>query len=162
MQHRERGSVPLQVRTEGKSSILFRTTPENRASCAKNLKFIWIRTVFLSWQPVLRAIRPEEGPGDFIDVNTSDEDVIADGREETVGDEELRRLNLSRQCHYTIDDRLKEILVMDDGDNPEEHRQQAVNGSASWSLAEPMLFPHSREGSRKDDHGRPIIPPGAQ
>ena len=43
-----------------------------------------------------------ERPGDFIDVDGRNEDVIAHGRQQSVRDEENRGLRFSRQCQYAV------------------------------------------------------------
>ena len=57
---------------------------------------------------------------DRLDEDRSDEDVVADHREEAVHHVQRDRLVLDRQAEDGVDDRLEDMLLLDDRDDAEE------------------------------------------
>ncbi len=61
---------------------------------------------------------------DLGDVDRGDEDVIADRRQQAVGNEQHAGLLLGRQGQYRRNQRAEQLLLVDDRDHGKEHHQQ--------------------------------------
>ncbi len=90
---------------------------------------------------------------DFGDVDRRDEDVVADHGKHTIGDVESRGLQGAIEFQYPLDDRRKQMLVMNDCDNAEEHHQERGEGQRLFEgVAKPVFFGDAVKCSGQNDH----------